>query len=344
MTSTGRMNALIVHEHGGPEVLRLEETERPAPERGHVVVRVEAAGVNFIDVYQRRGLYRTSLPFSPGNEAAGMVAELGDGAHDVVVGDRVAFVNVMGAFGEFAFVPSDRLVPIPDGMSASKAAASMLQGLTAHYLLNSTYSVGPNDTVLVHAAAGGVGLLLCQMCRERGARVIGTVSTQEKAALARDAGASDVILYTTKDFVQEVARLTHGAGADVVYDSVGRDTFDGSLRCLRRRGMMVLFGGSSGPVPPFDPQILNRQGSLYLTRPSLEHYVADRNELLARSADVLGAVHDGRLRVHIDAEYPLADAAIAFSRLESRQTMGKLLLIPSTAKPAAIAPFQHPQG
>ncbi len=322
------MNALVVREHGGPDMLRLEQVERPVPGAGEALVRVETAGVNFIDVYQRRGVYRTELPFTPGNEAAGTVVELGAGTHDLVAGDRVAFVNVMGSFAQFVRVPGDSLVPIPEGMTSSQAAAAMLQGLTAHYLSRSTYPVGSNDTVLVHAAAGGVGLLLCQMAKQLGARVIGTVSTAQKASLAREAGADDVILYTETDFVKEVARLTGHRGVDVVYDSVGRDTFDGGLRSLRRRGMMVLFGASSGPVPPLDPQALNRHGSLYLTRPSLAHYAADRDELLAGAADVLGAVRAGHLRLRVDSEYPLADASIAFSRLESRQTTGKLLLLP----------------
>jgi len=293
-----------------------------------VLVKIEAAGVNFIDIYQRTGHYKVPLPFIPGQEAAGIVAAVGPGVAEPRVGDRVAYATVLGAYAEYAVVPADRVVGLPDGVSAKQGAAAMLQGMTAHYLATSTYPLKPGDTCLVHAAAGGVGLLLCQIAKLRGARVLGTVSTREKAALARGAGADEVILYTEQDFETEVKRLTNGAGLRVIYDSVGKTTFEKGLSCLALRGMMVLYGQSSGPVGPFDPQVLNQKGSLFLTRPTLVHYIATRAELLARAGEVLGWIERGMLKVRIERELPLAQAAEAQRLLEARQTTGKVLLIP----------------
>jgi NADPH2:quinone reductase len=323
------MNAIRVHETGGPEVLRHDEVPRPSPGPGQALIRVEAIGLNFIEVYQRRGLYKVALPATPGTEAAGVVAEVGSGVSDPVPGDRVASVNVAGAYAEFALVPADRLVKIPPGVTTRVAAAALLQGMTAHYLACSTRPLAAGDTCLVHAAAGGVGLLLCQIAKRRGAHVIGTVSTAAKAALAREAGADEVVLYTEQDFEAEVRRLTDDRGVQVVYDSVGRTTFEKSLRVLAPRGMMVLFGQSGGPVEPFDPQTLNQRGSLFLTRPTLAHYTATRRELLERAHDVLGWVADGSLRVRVDREFPLSQAAEAHRTLESRATSGKVLLVPA---------------
>ena len=322
------MKAIRVHRWGGPEVLQLEEVPAPTPGPGQVVVRVEAAGINFIDVYQRTGHYKTPLPFTPGQEAAGTVTAVGAGVTAPRVGDRVAYTGVLGAYAEYAVVPADRVVALPDAVSAEQGAAAMLQGMTAHYLATSTYPLKPGDACLVHAAAGGVGLLLCQIAKARGARVIGTASTREKAALARAAGADDVILYTEQDFEVEVKRLA-GAGLQVVYDSVGKATFEKGLNCLQPRGMMVLFGQSSGPVGPFDPQVLNQKGSLYLTRPTVANYIATRAELLARAGDVLAWVRDGKLKLRIAHTFPLAEAAEAHRQLEGRKTTGKVLLIPS---------------
>jgi len=322
------MKAIRVHRWGGPEVLQLEEVPAPTPGPGQVVVRVEAAGINFIDVYQRTGHYKTPLPFTPGQEAAGTVTAVGAGVTAPRVGDRVAYTGVLGAYAEYAVVPADRVVALPDAVSAEQGAAAMLQGMTAHYLATSTYPLKPGDACLVHAAAGGVGLLLCQIAKARGARVIGTASTREKAALARAAGADDVILYTEQDFEVEVKRLA-GAGLQVVYDSVGKTTFEKGLNCLQPRGMMVLFGQSSGPVGPFDPQVLNQKGSLYLTRPTVANYIATRAELLARAGDVLAWVRDGKLKLRIAHTFPLAEAAEAHRQLEGRKTTGKVLLIPS---------------
>lgn len=322
------MKAIRVHETGDAGVLRYEDVAPPAAGAGQVLVKIEAAGVNFIDVYFRTGLYPAPLPLVLGQEAAGVVIELGAGVPEgeVRVGDRVAWCGVQGAYAEFAAVPASHVVVLPDGVSVKTGAAVMLQGMTAHYLVTSTYALQPGDTCLVHAAAGGVGLLLCQIARQRGARVIGTVSTPAKAALARAAGADQVILYTEQDFAAEVKRLTGGAGVQVVYDSVGKTTFDRSLDCLARRGMMVLFGASSGPVPPFDLQVLNRKGALFVTRPSLGHYTATRAELLQRSTDVLEWVRSGRLDVRIGREFPLSAAAEAHGQLEGRRTTGKVLL------------------
>jgi NADPH2:quinone reductase len=322
------VKAIRVHHTGGPEVLRYEEVERPSPGPGQALVKVDAAGVNFIEVYQRTGLYKVQLPFIPGSEASGTVVEVGPQVSNVKAGDRVASQGFAGSYAEFSLARADRLVALPDGVSIRLGAAVMLQGMTAHYLACSTFPLAPGHVCLIHAAAGGVGLLLCQIARSRGARVIGTVSTEEKAALAREAGAHEVILYTQQDFQEETMRLTGQGGVDVVYDSVGRTTFAKGLDCLCPRGMMVLYGQSSGPVEPIDPQILSQKGSLFLTRPTLGHYVTTREELLARASVVLGWVADGSLRVRIGREFPLASAAEAHHELEARRTTGKVLLIP----------------
>jgi NADPH2:quinone reductase len=322
------MKAIRVHEYGGLDVLRYEDLSTPAPGPGQALVRIEASGVNFIDVYHRTGLYKVPLPYALGMEAAGTVEAAGPEVTSVRPGDRVVYTGPPGAYAEYAAVPADRLVTLPDGVDARLAAAVFLQGLTAHYLALSTYPLRAGDTCLVHAAAGGVGLLLCQVAKRRGARVIGTVSSEAKARLAREAGADEVILYTEQDFEAETRRLTGGAGLQVVYDSVGKTTFDKGLNLLARRGMMVLYGQSSGPVPPLDLQVLNQKGSLFVTRPTLFHHVVTRDELLVRANELFGWVADGSLRVRIDHEYPLRDAAEAHRALESRRTMGKLLLLP----------------
>ena len=301
---------------------------QPAPGAGQVLIKIEAAGVNFVDVYQRTGLYKVALPFTLGQEAAGVVTAVGSGVSEVKVGDRVAYCHVMGAYAEYAVVPADRIVRLPEGVSTQQGAAAMLQGMTAYYLASATYPLKPGDVCLVHAAAGGVGLLLCQIAQLRGARVIGTVSTRAKATLAREAGAEDVILYTEQDFEVEVKRLTQGAGLQVVYDSVGKTTFDKGLNCLARRGLMVLYGQSSGPVGSFDPLLLSQKGSLFLTRPTLGDYIATRAELLERAGEVLGWIKSGKLKLRIDHEFPLAQAAEAHRALEGRKTTGKVLLIP----------------
>ena len=322
------MKAIRIAEHGGPERMRLEELPEPAPGPGQAVVRVEAAGVNFIDVYHRTGLYPQPLPLTLGTEGAGVVEAVGPGASLVRAGDRVGWTGVPGAYATRAVVPADRLVRLPPGISTKTAAAVFLQGMTAHYLVHDSCPLGPGDACLVHAAAGGVGLLLCQMAKRRGARVIGTVSTEAKAKLAREAGADEVIFYTKQDFVAETRRLTGGRGVRVVYDGVGRETFLRGLDALRTRGTMVLFGQSSGPVEPFDLRLLNTKGSLFVTRPTLAHHIAERAELERRAADVLGWIADGSLRLRIDREAPLADAAAAHRALEGRETAGKILLVP----------------
>jgi NADPH2:quinone reductase len=322
------VHAIRVYQVGGPEVLRYESVERPSPGRGQALVRVQAAGINFIEVYQRTGRYKVALPFTPGSEAGGEVVEIGDGVSEVKVGDQVASQNLAGSYAEYALAAAERLVRLPAGVTPRAGAAVMLQGMTAHYLACSTFPLAAGHTCLVHAAAGGVGLLLCQIAKRRGARVIGTVSTGEKAALAREAGADEVILYTQEDFATETRRLTAGAGVQVVYDSVGRTTFAKSLDCLAPRGMMVLYGQSSGPVEPVDPQVLAQKGSLFLTRPTLAHYVATQTELLERASVLLGWVADGSLKVRIGHEFPLAAAAEAHTELEARRTTGKVLLIP----------------
>ncbi len=322
------MKAVRVHTVGGPEVLRYEDVPEPTPKPGEAVVKIDAAGLNYIDVYYRSGLYKTDLPFTLGLEAGGTVTAVGPGVTEVKVGDRVAYTGVPGAYAEYAAVPAARLVVLPAGVTTRQGAAAMLQGMTAHYLACTTYPLKPGDTCLVHAAAGGVGLLLVQIAKMRGTRVIGTVSTEDKARLARQAGADEVILYTQQDFEVEVKRLTGGKGVQVVYDSVGKTTWDKSLASLALRGTMVLYGQSSGPVGLIDPQILNQKGSLFLTRPSLFHYTATREELLQRAGEVLGWIRDGRLRLRTEHEFPLKDAAEAHRALEGRRTTGKVLLIP----------------
>jgi NADPH2:quinone reductase len=322
------MRAIRVHEHGGPEVLSIDTVGDPVPGPGEVLVRVEATGVNFIEIYQRKGMYKTPLPSTPGEEGAGTVAAVGPGVTEYRVGDRVVSYNLKGSYAELALADADRLIAVPDDVSTRDAAAVILQGMTAHYLVTSVYALQPGDTCLVHAAAGGVGLLLVQMAKRRNAIVIGTVSSEEKAALARQAGADEVIIYTRQDFVAEVARITGGKLVQVVYDSVGLTTFEKSLQCLARRGMMASFGQSSGLVPPVDPLALLRHGSLFLTRPTLAHYSAGRDELVWRAGDVLGWVRDGSLKVRIDRAVPLAEAGQAHTALEERRTTGKVLLIP----------------
>jgi len=322
------MKAIQIQSTGGPEALQLVDLPIPQPGPGQVLIRIEATGVNFIEVYFRKGVYKASFPMIPGSEAAGTVEELGPGVNGFKDGDAVASTSVIGSYAEYALVPAAQLVKVPEGLSLESAAAVLLQGMTAHYLAVSTYPLKKDETALVHAGAGGVGLLLTQIAARIGARVITTVSTEEKAEISREAGASDVILYTEQDFEAEAKRLTGGKGVDVVYDGVGKTTFDKSLNCLHPRGMMVLFGASSGPVPPFDPGLLNSKGSLYLTRPTLWHYIATRAELDWRAGDVLGWAANGELKVRSEHTYPLSDAAQAQIDLEERKTTGKILLVP----------------
>ena len=322
------MKAVRIHTPGGPEAMKLDDVAQPAPKEGEAVVKVDAAGLNYIDVYFRTGLYKAALPLTIGMEAGGTVAAVGPNVTDVKVGDKVAYTGVPGAYAEYALVPANRLVVLPAGLNTRQGAAMMLQGMTAHYLACSTYPLKSGDTCLVHAAAGGVGLLLCQIAKLRGARVIGTVSTEDKAKLAREAGADEVILYTKQDFVAEVKRLTNGKGLNVVYDAVGKDTFDKGFDCLAPRGMMVLYGQSSGPVGPFDLQILNAKGSIFVTRPSLNHHIITREELLSRAGEIGGWIRDGKLKLRMEFEFPLKDAAEAHRALEGRRTTGKVLLIP----------------
>ncbi len=322
------MKAIRVHHAGGPEALVLDEMPEPMPKAGEALVKIDTVGLNYIDVYFRTGIYKAPLPFTLGLEAGGMVTAVGLGVTEVKVGDEVAYTGVPGAYAEYAAVPADRLVVLPPGVSTKQGAAAMLQGMTAHYLATSTYALEEGATCLVHAAAGGVGLLLCQIAKMRGARVIGTVSTEDKAALARNAGADEVILYSKQDFAAEVMRLTGDRGLQVVYDGIGKATFDKGLDCLESRGLMVLYGQASGPIGPFDPQILNVKGSLFLTRPSLNHHIATRAELLRRAGDVLGWIRDRKLSLRMEHEYPLKDAAEAHRALEGRRTTGKVLLIP----------------
>ncbi|HTH64690.1 MAG TPA: quinone oxidoreductase [Gemmatimonadales bacterium] len=323
------MKAVRVHATGGPEVLRFEEIPTPSPGPGEVLIRVEAAGVNFIDLYQRSGAYTVATPFVPGQEAAGRIAALGAGVTGLKAGDRVAcYYGGLRGYAECAIAPADKVVPLPGDVTTAQGAAVLLQGMTAHYLACSTYPLRAGDTCLVHAAAGGVGLLLCQLAKQRGARVIGTVSTAAKEVLARAAGADEVIRYTETDFAIEVKRLTGGTGVQVVYDSVGKTTFTAGLGCIAPRGMMVLFGQSSGAVEPLDPQQLNHRGSLFLTRPTLAHYVATRAELEQRSGELFRWMQEGRLTVRIDREFPLASAGEAHIALAGRGTTGKVLLVP----------------
>ena len=322
------MKAIRFHRHGGPEVLSYEDLPDPVPAAGQVIVEIDAIGLNYIDTYHREGLYPVDLPCTPGMEAAGTVAAVGTGVTLFNPGDRVAYAGVMGSYAELAAVTAERLVPLPDEVDSEMGAAAMLQGMTAHYLAHSTFPLGEGHTALVHAAAGGVGLLLVQMARRAGARVIGTVSTEEKEQLARQAGADEIIRYTEQDFAEEVMRLTADRGVDVVYDSVARSTFEKGLNVLRPRGYMVLFGQSSGPLEPIDPAILNTKGSLFLTRPSLVHYVQSRQELLARSRAVLDWIGRGELDLRIGHRFELAAAADAHRALQGRKTSGKVLLLP----------------
>jgi NADPH2:quinone reductase len=322
------MKAVRIHAPGGPEALRYEDVPEPTPKDGEAVVTIDAAGLNYIDVYYRTGMYKAELPITLGLEGGGTVTAVGPNVSEVKVGDKVAYTGVPGAYAQHAAVPAARLVVLPAGLSPRQGAAAMLQGMTAHYLASTTYPLKAGDTCLVHAAAGGVGLLLCQMAKMRGARVIGTVSTEDKAKLAREAGADEVILYTKQDFEAEVKRITGGKGLQVVYDSVGKTTFDKGFNCLAPRGMMALYGQSSGPVGTFDPSILGAKGSLFLTRPSLVAYTATRQELVQRASDVLGWIRDGKLKLRTEFEFPLKDAAEAHRALEGRRTTGKVLLIP----------------
>jgi len=322
------MKAVRVHQFGGPEILRYEEVSFPEPGPGQARVKIEAIGVNYIDIYHRTGLYPLKVPFTLGMEGAGVVDAIGPDVTEVKVGERVAYAMQLGSYAEHALLPAWTLVSLPQSLDTREAAAVMLQGMTAHYLTHSTYPLKKGETALVHAAAGGVGLLLIQAAKRRGATVFGTVSTEEKARLAREAGADHVILYTQSDFAAEVKRLTNGAGVHVVYDSVGQSTFEKSLDCLRPRGYLVLFGQSSGPVPPFNLGTLSTKGSLFVTRPTLLHHMTDRKELLERANDLFSLMESDALKVRIDKSFPLAEAAEAHRQLEGRQTTGKVLLIP----------------
>jgi NADPH:quinone reductase len=321
------MKAIQVKQTGGPEVMELVDLPVPQPKPNEAIVKIQASGVNFIDVYNREGRYKAPLPFVLGQEAAGVVSAVGAEAKGIAEGDRVAYTNVLGSYAEYAAVPADRLVKIPAGVGEREAAAAMLQGMTAHYLSHDTYPLKKGQTALIHAAAGGVGLLLVQMARNIGARIIATVSTEEKAKLARAAGADEIILYTQSDFEAETKRLTSGKGVDVVYDSVGKTTFEKGLNLLRPRGMMVLYGGSSGAVAPIDPLVLTQKGSIFLTRPSLGHYTITPQELQQRAGAVFGMIGEGQLKLRIEHVYPLAEAQQAHRDLEGRKTTGKLLLL-----------------
>ena len=322
------MKAVQVSKCGGPDVLTLVDLEAPKPKPNQAIVKIKAAGVNYIDIYFREGRYPATLPFVDGQEAAGVIAEVGSEVTTLKPGDRVAYSGVLGSYAEYSAVPADRLVKIPEKLDFHDGAAAMLQGMTAHYLSHTTYPLKPGDIALVHSAAGGVGLLLVQMAKALGARVIGTVSTEAKAKLAREAGTDDTILYTQQDFEAETKRFTDGKGVHVVYDAVGKDTFEKDLNILRPRGCLVYYGASSGPVPPFDLGKLGAKGSLFITRPSLAHYTATREELEQRSADVLGMIARGELKLRIEHVYPLAQAPQAHRDLEGRKTTGKLLLVP----------------
>lgn len=323
------MKAIRIHEHGDSSHLIYEDMPLPEPKAGEVRVKVTAIGLNFIEIYHRKGLYKIPLPTTLGSEFSGTVDQLGPGVTGFQVGDRVVTSNGAGGYAEYALAPADKLVPVPQGVSLEQAAALLLQGLTAHYLATSTYPLKPGDCALIHAAAGGVGQLLVQIARRRGARVIATVSTEEKARIARECGADEVILYTQEDFETETRRLTNGKGVNVVYDSVGKTTFDKSLNCLMPLGYMVLYGQSSGPVAPIDPQILNQKGSLFLTRPSAGPYTATREALLQRTNELFQWLSAGELKLRIDRTFPLKDASAAQDYMESRQTKGKVLLIPA---------------
>lgn len=319
-------HAILAQQPGGPEVLEFVEVQRPQPGPGQLLIKVAAVGVNFIDTYHRRGLYPVKFPLTPGSEASGTVAEVGEGVTGFALGVRVATAEGLRMYAEFALVDADKALLVPDDVDLLTAAALPLQGMTAHFLMNSTFRVQPGQSVLTHAGAGGVGLLLLQLLKARGARVITTVSTDEKEALARDAGADEVLRY--EGFADEVRGLTGGVGVDVVYDGVGKDTFEGSLASLRTRGMLVLFGAASGPVPPFDLQRLNPAGSLYVTRPTISHHLQDSQERRWRSTEIFGAAASGELKVQIGASYPLREAAQAHRDLQARKTTGKVLLVP----------------
>lgn len=323
------MKAIQVPKTGGVEVLTFADVPDPKPKPNEVLVKIAASGVNYIDVYFREGRYPVTPPFILGQEASGTVSEVGSDVKDFKPGERVAYTGITGAYAEYEAIPSDRLVKVPAGISDQQAAAAMLQGMTAHYLTRSTYPLKPGDIALIHAAAGGVGLLLVQMAKALGARVIGTVSTEEKAKLAREAGADDIILYEKQDFEVETKRLTGGKGVHVVYDGVGKTTFEQDLNVLRPRGYLALFGASSGPVPPFDLGKLSQKGSLFVTRPTLMHHIADHEELQQRASDVLNMIASGKLRMRIEHLYPLKDAQQAHRDLEGRRTTGKLLLVPN---------------
>jgi len=322
------MKAIQVQKTGGPDVLTLVDIPAPKPKPNEAIVKIAASGVNFIDVYFREGRYPAPLPFVDGQEGAGTVTEVGSDVKTLKPGDHVAYSNVLGSYAEYAAVPAEKLVKVPSGISDEQAAAAMLQGMTAHYLVHSTYPLKKGETALIHAAAGGVGLLLVQMAKNIGARVIGTAGTDEKAKLAKDAGADEMIVYTKQDFEAETKRLTANKGVDVIYDGVGKATFEQDLNLLRPRGYLVLFGGSSGAVPPFDPIKLAQKGSLFLTRPSLMHYVLTRDELEHRAGDVLGWIAAGKLKLRIAHKYKLEEAQQAHKDLEGRKTTGKILLIP----------------
>jgi NADPH:quinone reductase len=322
------MQAVQVQKSGGPEVLTLVDVPVPKPKPNEVVVKVSAAGVNFIDVYFREGRYSTPLPFVNGQEACGIVSDVGSEVKSLKPGDRIAYVGILGSYAQYAAVPADRAVRVPQGITDHQAAAAMLQGMTAHYLVNSAYPLKKGETALIHAAAGGVGLLLVQMAQIIGARVIGTAGSEAKAKLAREAGADEVILYDRQDFEAETKRFTEGKGVHVIYDGVGKSTFEKDLNILRPRGYLVLFGASSGPVPPFDPDKLRQKGSLFLTRPSLGQYIATREELEQRATDVMGMISAGKLKLRIEHIYKLSEAQQAHRDLEGRKTTGKLLLIP----------------
>jgi NADPH:quinone reductase len=322
------MKLIRVHEPGGPEAMKLEEGEKPSPGPGQALVKIEAGGVNFIDIYFRSGAYKSNLPLTPGQEGAGVVEAVGPDVTDVKAGDRVAWAGPLRSYAEYQVIPAAQLVPTPEGVSSEDAAAAMLQGITAHYLSHSTYPIQQGDVCLIHAAAGGVGQLLCQMAKMRGARVLGTVGSREKAEIAREAGADEVILYEEENFTTRARELTGGKGVQVVYDMVGKTTFEGSLDSLAVRGYMVLVGRASGPAPLLDPQALNAKGGLFVTRPSIAHYTQTREELLWRARDMFDWVGSGKLKLRIEDRIPLAEAPRAHELLAGRRTAGKLLLIP----------------
>lgn len=322
------MKKIVVHEYGEPDVMKLEEAPMPEPGPGQLRIKIEAIGLNYIDTYKRSGAYKGALPMTPGEEAAGVIDAVGEGVTEFKVGQRAAYSFVQGAYAQYSVIPAEKALLVPDNLDTQTAAAALLQGMTAHYLTHDTFPLGRGHTALIHAAAGGTGQLVVQLAKLRGARVIATVGSAEKAALVRDLGADEVIIYTQQDFEAEVKRLTGGKGVDVVYDSVGKDTFDKGLNLLRPRGYMVLFGQASGAVGPLDPQVLNAKGSIFLTRPSLGHYLLDRAELVYRANDAFSRAASGALKVRIDRRFPLADAAEAHRALTSRGTAGKVLLLP----------------